>query len=191
MRFVKDTTWESVFAGWKEREASNPGWIDCATRIKGWPDWESWRRFSASLIKADQRDWQVFQFEDPAKEVGEMLVGPYSGWQKKVFNKNKTTFSEFLDITDNFDFYSQHEGVFAIMKGLPFETELIGLIREDNGKIVCLDGHHRAVAISLAKKLGREIDYSNVKMKIALAHLRREEIDLFDQMLSRGSAKKD
>jgi len=88
MQLIKNTTWEEVFKKWKEREANEPGWINCATNVKGWPDWESWRRFSASQIKADKRDWQIFKLTDPINEIPEMLIGHYSGWQSRVFEKN-------------------------------------------------------------------------------------------------------
>ncbi len=51
MRFIKQTTWQEVFKGWSEQEANNPGWIRCATEIKGWPDWESWRNHTAEQSK--------------------------------------------------------------------------------------------------------------------------------------------
>ncbi|MDF1497572.1 MAG: hypothetical protein P1P90_05980, partial [Patescibacteria group bacterium] len=78
MEFVNDTNWEAVFQNWKKREGGSPAWIKCATEVKGWTDWESWRRFSASLVRASERRWELYRFTDPMKEVPEMLVGPYS-----------------------------------------------------------------------------------------------------------------
>lgn len=30
MKFIKNISWEKVFANWKERESNNPSWIKCA-----------------------------------------------------------------------------------------------------------------------------------------------------------------
>lgn len=75
------------------------------------------------------------------------------------------------------------------MNGLPFTTEFIGLIRDDLNKIVCLEGHHRATAVALAKRLGKAIDYSGTKMTIALAHLQQNEISLLDEALKIASSR--
>lgn len=189
LKFIKNKNWEEVFDGWREREASNPAWIRCATKIKGWSDWESWRRHSASQIGADKRDWQIFQFTDPLNEIPEMLVGPYFGWQKKLPEKNKATFLDLLKITEQYDHFNKYEATVSILNGLPFPTEFIGLIRDDTNKIVCLEGHHRATSITLAKLQNKEIDFSKVKITIALTHLAKNEIHLLDEILKRGSQK--
>ena len=188
MNFIKKTTWKEIFDEWEKREANNPGWVRCATEVKGWPDWKSWKNFSASQINADERDWQILEFTDPINEVSQMLVGPYTGWQSRFSEKNTGTFENLLNDPKQYDFFSKHEAVISIMNNLPFPTEFIGLIRDDTNKIVCLEGHHRATAIAMAKKQGKQIDFGN-KIKIALAHLGKDEISLLDEMLKRGSSK--
>ena len=138
MNFVKDTIWEEVFSGWEKEEAGNPDWIHCATKIKGWSDWKSWRKFSASQIGAGERNWQIFEFTDPINEVPEMLVGPYTGWQSRLPEKNIGTFNDLLNIPEQYAFFSKHSKVISIMNNLPFSTELIGVIREDRNKIVVI-----------------------------------------------------
>ena len=81
LTFIKPTTWEDVFQDWKNREGNDPGWIHCATVLKGWPDWESWRRFTAEQIKADEREWNLYELTDPLHDIPAMLVGPFTGWQ--------------------------------------------------------------------------------------------------------------
>lgn len=189
MKFIKDTTWQEIFDGWREREADNPGWIECATKIKGWPDWESWRSFTGEQINAKNREWKIYQFEYPLEEIPEMLIGPYSGWQSRVLNKNKTTFKELLEIPAQLEEWSRHSGLLSIVNGLPFTTEFIGLIRKDLDKIVCLEGHHRATAMVLAKKQGLKIDFSQTSVTIALTELAGENCQLLDEVLKRGTSK--
>jgi len=190
MEFLKDISWNEVFRNWKNREGGNPGWIKCATEVKGWPDWESWRKFSASLVHAKDRDWELYRFTDPMKEIPEMLVGPYMAWQKDLPKANVLSFDRFLDYPDKIRQFANHDGVAAIMQSLPFEASLIGLVRGDNKKIVCFEGNHTAVAVALAKRLGKEIDFSGVEVTIALAFIPEDEFYLFDTMLERGSEKR-
>lgn len=188
MNFVKNTIWEEVFSKWEKEEANNPDWIHCATKIKGWSDWKSWRKFSASQIGADKRSWQVFEFTDPINEVPEMLVGPYTGWQSRLSKENAETFNNLLDIPEQYAFFSKHNKIISIMNDLPFPTELIGVIRDDTNEIVCIEGHHRAVAIALAKKKNRQIDFGR-DIRIALTHLQKNEVFILNEMLQRGSSK--
>lgn len=187
LKFVGDTTWEKVFEKWRNREAKNPGWVNTATEIKGWPDWESWRRFTASQIGAEKRVWKIYEFEDPVNDISAMLVGPYGGWQGRLLEKNKNSFEELLNIPDNYEFFKNHAAVSALTKNFPCPTEFIGLAREDNGKVVCIEGHHRATAIALAKKEGRKIDCKNIR--IALARLPKDECQIFDEVLRCGTSK--
>jgi len=188
MKFINDTTWEDVFAGWRDREATNPGWIRCANE-KGWPDWESWRRFTASQIGADKREWKIFEFAEPVEEIPKMLLGPYSGWQSRVSKKNSSSFEDLLDIPEQLEFFGKHEGVLSMLNGLPFTTEFIGLVREDSDKVVCIEGHHRATAIALAKRQGKQIDWSGAKITIALARIPAAGCLLFDEVAKRGMSK--
>jgi len=190
MKKVKDTSWQVVFEGWRSREAHNPNWIECA-KIKGWPDWESWRSFTVQQIDASHRKWKIFQFSDPMREIPDMLIGPYSQWQSRVINTNQTTFKELLEIPEQYREWSSHAGILSIMNGMPFATELIGLIRKDSNTIVCLEGHHRATAISLAQKQNKKIDFSQTAIMIALAEISSDECILFDELLQRGTTKNE
>lgn len=188
MKYIKDTNWQEVFNGWREREANDPGWINCATKIKGWPDWESWRGFTASQIKAEQRKWQIFEFTEPINEIPAMLVGPYSGWQARLPEKNKLSFEDLINIPEQYEFFKNHDKVRSMMGNFPENSQFIGFLFQDSGKIVCLEGHHRAVAVALAKKQNQSIDFKG-KITIALTELPAEEVSLLDQVLARGTSK--
>ena len=188
MRLIKNTTWENVFNGWRQREANDPGWINCAINIKGWPDWESWRKFTASQLGLKNLPWQIFEFTDPINEIPAMLIGPYTGWQSRVTKKNQSTFEDLLNIPEQFDFFSKHDKVASMLADFPCPTEFIALIREDKNKIVCIEGHHRAVAAALAKKQGSSIDFKG-DITIALAKLGKNQVGVLDNALKRGTSK--
>lgn len=184
--FVKNTTWQEVFEGWKIREANDPGWINCATKIKGWPDWESWRRYIASQFGAEKREWKIYQIVNANKVVPEVLVGPYTGWQNRLPEKNILSFAEMLKIIENYKAFSKNDKVLGMIKNWPISTQFIGIIRPDNGKIVCVEGHHRATAIALAKKNNQPLDFKS-EVTIALAELVPGEEKLLDAILAKGS----
>ncbi|HNW55823.1 MAG TPA: hypothetical protein PKN62_01970, partial [bacterium] len=111
MKFIKNTTWPEIFKNWRIREADNSSWVECATKIKGWPDWESWRSFTAQQIKATKHDWKIYQFENPLEEIPNILIGPYSSWQSSTTNENKITFQELLSIPIQYEKWSNHPGI--------------------------------------------------------------------------------
>lgn len=189
MHLVRNAKWQEIFEGWRIREANNPGWVRCATEIKGWSNWEEWRNFTAQQIGAEDREWGIFQFSNPLREIPEILLGPFSSWQDKVVDKNKTSFKQLLQIPQQYQELKQHPGIQAIYDGLPFSTDFIGLIREDINKVVCIEGHHRATAIALAQYENREIDFTKHCLTIALATVSADQVGLFDAMLVRGTSR--
>ena len=185
MEFIKDVTWKEVFGSWQKGEASNPSWVELATKVKGFPDWESWRLATANDLKADEKEWRLFRFTDPFNEIPQMLVGPYSGWQSRLPEKNKYSFEELIEIPEQYEFFSQHSGVMSLMDSLPFSTTMIGLRCEDSGGIVCIDGHHRATAMAIIKKQAKKIDFSSVAIDIFIADLPKDEIKLLDEIVKK------
>lgn len=186
MNVIKPTTWLEVFENWREREGNDPAWIHCATKTKGWPDWESWRRHTAEQLGAPGLEWQIAEFEDPANEIPEMLVGPFGAWQERVKKKNLNSFSEMLDDPKQLKFFNDHQKVLDMMYRFPAPTQLIGIIREDLNKIVCIEGHHRVAAVALAQKLGHQMEFRG-KVEIAIAKIPLENVDIFDKVLERGT----
>ncbi len=189
MQFLKDTTWSEIFDRWQAREAGNPAWVEVATKIKGWPDWQSWRQFTADQLVAPQRQWKLYQLTNPLCEVPAMLLGPFPSWQHDLEQKNTLSFEAVLALPGQQDKWSANDGVKNILNGLPFDTELIGLRRGDNHRIVCVEGHHRAMAIALAKRQGQSIDFSQTVVTLALADLPAEEVHILDDILQRGTGK--
>ncbi|MEK7160780.1 MAG: hypothetical protein AAB724_02005 [Patescibacteria group bacterium] len=187
--FVKNTTWPEVFEGWKNREANDPDWINCAVNIKGWPDWVSWRGYTAAQFGSEKREWKVYRIVDVNKVAPAMLVGPYTGWQKRLPAKNILSFAEMLEAPKNYEEFSKNDKVQGLMKNWPVSTQFIGAIRADNKKIVCVEGHHRATAVALAVKNNQPIKFGEVS--IALCELALGEEKLVDEALAKGSQRPD
>lgn len=118
-----------------------------------------------------------------------MLVGPFAAWQKNLPVKNVLSFGEFLEVPKKYEQFSNHTTVRGIMDSMPFTSYLIGLVREDNDKLICVEGHHRAAALAMAKKLGKSIEFGDKVLYIALAKLPDDEFYLLDRALEKGSEK--
>lgn len=189
MKYLKNTTYKEIFESWREQEGNNLEWLKIAHK-KGWPDWESWRRYSASQIQADKREWKIYQFENPLEEISAMLIGPYTGWQKDLPEKNKLSFAETMQIPKRLKWAQNHSKVQSILKNFPADTQFIGIIRADNEKIVCLEGHHRAIAVAFAKQTSQPIIFSG-KITIAIAEFALGEEILLDKALEKGSTKSE
>ncbi|MCK4919113.1 MAG: hypothetical protein KAS01_01880 [Candidatus Pacebacteria bacterium] len=188
MKFIKKSSWEEVFWGWKDSEADNPKWIHCATKIKGWSNWESWREHTATQLNLQKRIWNIFEFSNPINEIPKMLIGPFSTWQARFAKKNSATFSDLATFSKEYEHFKSYEKIISILKNQSFDADLIGIVREDTNQIVCIEGHHRAMALAIAKKEGMKINFEN-PVCIALAKLPKKEIFLLNQTLERGSCK--
>jgi hypothetical protein len=188
MKLLRPTTWQETFDSWQSREASDPGWIHCAVQIKGWPDWESWRKFTAEQIDASSLEWNLYEFEDPMKEIPEMLMGPFQGWQGRVETPNTATFNDLIDLPSQMKYWSSVEKINSLIENFPQGTELIGIIRDDIKKIVCIEGHHRATAITIADRMGQNLEF-NDPPKIALARITGDIDKKLLEILQRGTSK--
>ncbi len=188
MKLLRLTTWPETFENWRLREASDPGWIHCATQIKGWPDWDSWRSFTAEQIDAQNLEWNLFEFEEPMKEIPQMLLGPFQGWQNRMPTPNTGTFADLIDLPSQMKYWSSLEKINSLIENFPQGTQLIGLIREDLNKIICLEGHHRATAITIADRIGQTINF-NKPPQIALAKITGDIDSKLTNILERGTSK--
>ncbi len=186
---IRDISFEELFDEWRKNEAKNPDWIHCATDVKGWPDWESWRRNTLSLFGAEKRQWKIYSIDDQMEFIPKMLMGPFNGWQAKVPEHNKYSFEEMLALPENLEFYSHHGKVLDMIKNFPAQALFTGVIREKLGKVVCIEGHHRATAISLAKVLYQKIEFGQ-KLHIALTTISEDEDGIFDYMQEIGTSKR-
>lgn len=184
LRFEGETTWNNVWQAWLEREGTRDDWKQIA-REKGWQSWEEWRDAWVRNFGAQMRRWRRYTILNPLEIVPNFRVGPTQSWQKNFpeSERNKHTFSSLVERVS----YDTNGKVQGILENFPDPTEFIGIVMPDNS-IVDIEGHHRAAALAIAAKQGREIDFEQLPT-IALTPFEEGEEALLDTMLTRGSTK--
>lgn len=185
-KYLKDITWEEVFENWRKREGNHKEWQKCAREVKGWPDWESWRKFSSEeLFGAQNRRWKIYEVLNPNKTIPEFLIGPWNGWQKNFIEKNKHTFADL--VSDHYEWVNDNEKIKQILANFPDSTEMIGIAIKKSDKIILFEGSHRAAAIALASQNNQSIRFKNNPL-IAITEIDFSEKKIFDKMVERGSS---
>ncbi len=186
LQFIQDISWEEVFGRWQKQEGSREEWTECATKVKKWSNWENWRRFASEAFQASQRPWKLYTITKPNEVIPQFLVGPFRGWQAYFEKKNIHTFQDLIE--KHYDTLSMNTKIVQIMKNFPQPTEMIGIFIEDEEKMVCFEGTHRACALTLSKTQNTPLSFTH-NPSIAVTCFSSEERVLLDQMLERGTHK--
>ncbi len=185
LQFLKNTTWEEVFATWKEHEGSDPVWQDFAIQKKGWKSWEDWRAYHAGLAGLQKREWKLYEIHNPNDVIPNFVIGPFHIWQGHFEEKNKHTFADLIQT--NIDWVQKHIGVEHRLKTFPEHTQFIGIYIEGDDKIVLFEGHHRCTTVAFAQMQGKPIEFV-YNPTIALTVMSKEEKEnVLDEMIDKPS----
>lgn len=160
LKKIGPVSWTKLFRAWEKREASQPMWIK-HYRQRGYASWREWRTAAFSDLKPQQKKWTLYQVENPERIVSTWFGGPFRGWRKHYPGRTVTfkTLAQRQAIRNN-------GKVLSIMHRPPTKTQMLGVIWR--GKIVVIEGMHRACAVALASKKGKKLRMS---ITIALAPL--------------------
>lgn len=158
LHFSKNVTWDDVFSVWKANEGTDPIWQEFAKTEKGWESWEAWRGYQASLFRASEREWKVYELTDPNALVPKFRLGPFQGWQKHFEEKNVHTVEDL--VRDHRGWVEENTGIRSRRENFPQDTQFIGMYFQDSEAIVLYEGHHRAAAIALAIAEGQPLVFS-------------------------------
>ena len=181
---------EDIFDIWRSHEGSNPDWIYCATKINGWPDWDSWRRYMLSLLKPEKQTWNIYEINDANTFIPDMQIGPFEKWQEMLPEENKYTFLEALEFENFNNFAKSSEKIQDIIKNFPKKTQLMAVYDELTKKIICIEGTHRSAAVAYAKKIEKPISF-NSKPKIAIMVLKEMDRGVVKEMIARGGKNRE
>jgi len=182
--FKQKSSWNEVFVTWESQEGQEVSWQKHAQEI-GWDSWRQWRSFISDQLALSSKDWNIYEIQD-LSVVSDFLLGPFRGWQKHFESKLTHTFRDLVELHQ--DWVSQNKSIQNLIANFPADTQLIGLIRESDGKIMLYEGHHRCSALTSVLLLSKR-DFPETKIKIALAVIPKSEEVALHRLLERGSTK--
>ncbi len=157
---ISSVSWPTLFRAWEKCEASQTGW-QRHYRERGFASWREWRTAAYRRLKPTTRKWIVYKVDHPELVVPTWFGGPFRGWRKH-YQGSAVTFKT-LALRQSI---RHHGKVLSIMKNFPRMTQLLGVVWK--GRIVVIEGMHRACAVALSAKQGKKLKTS---MTIALTTL--------------------
>ncbi len=157
---IGPVSWPTLFRAWEKREASSAGWIRHYRR-RGFSSWREWRMTAYKDLHPERRKWILYRVEHPEIVVPPWFGGPFRGWRKH-YRGRAVTFKT-LALRRSI---RAHAYVLGLVKNFPRTTQLLGV--RQKGKIVVIEGMHRACAVALAAQSGKKIRTS---LTIALTPL--------------------
>lgn len=95
----------------------------------------------------------MYKVTNPEIAIPKWFGGPFRGWQKH-YHSQAVTFKTLATRRA----IQKHGYVLRLVKYFPRTTQLLGVIWR--GKIVVIEGMHRACAVALAARQGRKIKTS-------------------------------
>lgn len=151
IKLIRSCTWEEVFLFWYKNEGENPNWIQLA-KERGYASWADWRiQNYAKRFECSQAQWGLYEITYPSDVIIHWIGGPFSTWMKRYYGGAKTKiFSELAIHPDILN----HAGIKSIKDHYP-QDSVISAMELSDGKIVIVEGMHRACALAIMQKEGR------------------------------------
>lgn len=183
LRFIRHSSWDEVFETWRKQEGNLEHWKIFAKEKKGFDSWEEWRRYCASLFKAEEREWDLYEVQDPQTTIANFLIGPFQSWQIH-FDKDKLTHS-FAYLAEHHTDWMRDRVADRKFEVFPEDIQLICVEIEGKG-IYVFEGHHRCAAIAYGNHIGKPVTFTRPPT-IAYTKLPAEDFHMFEHMLVVGS----
>lgn len=151
-------SWTKLFRAWERREAKQPGWIR-HYRERGYPSWRAWRTKVYAKLRPGKRPWTLYAVPHPERSVPTWFGGPFKGWRKHYRGRSVT----FRTLAGRRSIQTNGK-VLSLIRRFPTSTQMLGA--SWRGRLVVIEGMHRAAAIALANRKRRRL---NTKITIAIA----------------------
>lgn len=166
LKYPEDVTWEQVLDNWRQRERGNP---DLARF--GEAGLCVWERILGGLddvgIHPSLKAWKRYTIVNPWELVPKLRLAPYGYWQEQFPDDIRNSVSlNFNKLVNDRREYQRNRRVLSIMRDFPINSIFVGLRMPDNS-IVLLEGHHQAIAITLARDQGLLLNLGELKIDIA------------------------
>lgn len=154
MQLIRPCSWEEVFLSWYQNEGENPNWIKLAQE-RGFASWADWRiNGYAKRFDCANAEWGIYEIENSSEAIASWYGGPFRTWIERFYDGAITkTLAELADHPG----ILEHKGVRSISESYPRETMITALELSD-GRMMVIEGMHRACALALMRKEGRPFE---------------------------------
>lgn len=188
---IKQITFDEVMLLWLEAEINQVEGRNIlpVAKQKGFSSITEWRLATALRLNLDKKDWILQTLDNPITTLERIIIGPYQGWSKFFNNQLNTSFAQALEIPEFFEWCQTHDRIIPISQNFPQETTII-LFKDSQNRLIHIEGGHRVCAAVYAKKIGKPIDFKNRAVRIAVAPISGEEIEVLKKFLIEGTFKK-
>lgn len=150
MNLIRSCAWEEVFLFWYQNEGQNPNWIQLA-KDRGFSSWADWRiNGYARRFECADTEWGLYEIENPSEIISTWFGGPFRTWIERFYNGEIT--KSFADLASHAEIVS-HSGVRSMVGQYPDATVITALELSD-GRMMIIEGMHRACALALMAKEG-------------------------------------
>jgi len=174
---IKDLTWPEVFEIWRKNEDyPNSHWIS-HWQSRGFKSWEEWRQTYVQPLGLSDLKWQLFYLPEPLIALPFCHGGPFRSWVELYYHGQTTPSFASLALDPEVE---KNSGVQFMLKNFPAQTIISGVVI--NGKIIIVEGMHRAAALAVAAKNWVKL---KTEIKLALAIHNKNELSIV------GHFKKD
>ncbi len=152
IKLIRKCEWEEVFLEWHKNEGTDPKWLALA-KERGYDTWADWRvdGYARRFDCADAK-WGFYEVTDPAAVIGGWYGGPFRTWIEKHYGGGKTR--PFRELAESPDI-AENAGMKSRMEKYPAASVITALELPD-GRIFVIEGMHRAVALALMAKEGKQ-----------------------------------
>ena len=152
LQFIRPLCWEEVFLFWYEGEGKNPNWINLA-KERGFASWADWRlKGYAERFQCANAKWGLYEIAKPGEIVSDWFGGPFRTWIERHYSGAKTkTFGELANQADVYE----HAGIKSMTENYPKDS-IITALKLTDGRIVVIEGSHRACALAVMAKNGQD-----------------------------------
>jgi len=166
LEIQKKVKWEEVFDIWRKGEENLTHWKKLLTQFD--VTWFEWRSFFVEKLHCDNKEWAIYDIQNPLEVISQFRGGPFSSWKKKFYGRKN--FPSFEEIVKNRNMQN-YLPVKRLAANFPDETTLIGYIVD--GEVYILEGMHRCAALAMlfTKKM-----MITGKVFIALAKAKKSDI---------------
>lgn len=182
LEFINSTNWDDIFNIWKENEA-NCKEHKLLIKKRGFSNWDMWRDYLATNLDLQNRDWVIYRITKKFEFITNSLVGPFLSWQR-FFNSNDYKKNSFISLKNNNILKSNYK-IQSIAKNFPSTTFFIGIYLESIGKVLLIDGHHRASAyIFYFSKIKLMSLFDDREIKIAITEFSTKDEEIIVNYLN-------